>query len=130
MVGQGIFKVHGQTEKRSSRFKAIFQSKQQPSNSLEDTVSLVSRSVLYRVNPDFRTPGTHSGTAVCVHDDPDSDNIGVAKVAGFSSFAQHVSDVQRFDLEGRKFDKRLEEGRIAFYGALRVPEELMAHEIV
>jgi len=48
----------------------------------------------------------------------------IAKVAGFTSFAQMVSDVQRYDMEGDKLYKRLQEGRVAFYGAFQVPREL------
>lgn len=46
------------------------------------------------------------------------------KVAGFASFVQMVSDVQKYDLEGDKLYKRLQEGRVAFYGAFQVPQEL------
>jgi hypothetical protein len=48
----------------------------------------------------------------------------VAKVAGFASFVQMSSDVQRYDLEGDKLYKRLQEGRVAFYGAFKLPPEL------
>lgn len=46
------------------------------------------------------------------------------KVAGFASFVQMVSDFQKYDLEGDKLYKRLQEGRVAFYGAFQVPQEL------
>lgn len=58
-----------------------------------------------------------------VEDMPDKTGK-IAKVAGFSSFVQVASDVQRYDLEGEKLYKRLEEGRVAFYGAFQVPPEL------
>lgn len=48
----------------------------------------------------------------------------VAKVAGFASFVQMSSDVQRYELEGDKLYKRLQEGRVAFYGAFELPPEL------
>lgn len=126
MVGQGIFRLHSQLEKKT-RFKFSFGHKRSNSASVSTTpetwTSLVSRSVLYRVDPDFRTPGAQSGTAVCVHEESE-DKVEVVKIAGFSSFAQQVSDVQRFDMEGKKFYNRLEEGRVAFYGALQAPEKL------
>lgn len=36
-----------------------------------------------------------------------------------------VSEVQRYDLKGNKLYKRLEEGRVAFYGAFQLPKELI-----
>ena len=126
MVGQGIFRLHSQLEKKT-RFKFSFSHKRSNSGSSVTTpeawTSLVSRSVLYRVDPDYRSAGAHSGTAVCVHTESE-DGVEIARIAGFSSYAQQVSDVQRFDLEGEKFYKRLEEGRVAFYGALQAPEKL------
>ena len=98
-----------------------------PGNSIIWT-QLVSRSVLYRVNSQFRAPGAQSGTAVCIHETKNGSS-GV-KVAGFCSFVQQVSDVQRFDTEGPKFNSRLEQGRVAFYGALQAPESLRKYHIV
>ena len=118
---------------KKSRFKFSFGTKKSdPSNSasVETWTSLVSRSVLYRVNSDLRVPGAQSGTAVCIHEEME-DVVASVKVAGFSSFAQAVSDVQRFDMEGKKFYNRLEEGRVAFYGALQAPPKLRhEHAIV
>ncbi|KAK4677739.1 hypothetical protein QC764_301436 [Podospora pseudoanserina] len=43
-----------------------------------------------------------SGTPVCVGEDMPDKTGKIAKVAGFSSFVQVASDVQRYDLEGEK----------------------------
>jgi hypothetical protein len=67
--------------------------------------------------------GGQSGTPVCFLSD-ESNGQKIARIAGFSSFAQKVSDVQRYDLEGDKLYKRLQEGRVAFYGAFQLPRQL------
>jgi hypothetical protein len=132
MVGQGIFRLHSQLEKKT-RFKFSFGHKRSNSASTTSTpetwTALVSRSVLYRVDPEFRSPGAHSGTAVCIHEESE-DEVGMAKIAGFSSYCQQVSDIQRFDMEGKKFYNRLEEGRVAFYGALQAPEILRDEHVI
>lgn len=79
--------------------------------------------MLFRVHPDFPTRGGQSGTPVCLLDESEN-AVPSAKLAGFSSFVQMVSDVQRYDMEGDKLDKRLSEGRVAFYGAFEVPRKL------
>ncbi|KAK5662110.1 hypothetical protein OQA88_8015 [Cercophora sp. LCS_1] len=85
----------------------------------------VARSIPHRVRDDAGVRAGQSGTPVCVVDSSDeTGGTPVAKVAGFASFVQMVSDVQRFDLEGDKLYKRLQEGRVAFYGAFRLPSEL------
>jgi hypothetical protein len=68
--------------------------------------------------------GGQSGTPVCVLTQDDASKPPVARVAGFASFVQKVSGVQRYDLDGDKLYKRLQEGRVAFYGAFQVPKEL------
>jgi hypothetical protein len=82
---------------------------------------LVARSILYRVRHEGGVRGGQSGTPVCVLD---GSSPRVTKVAGFASFVQMASDVQWYDLEGDKLYKRLQEGRVAFYGAFQVPTEL------
>nr|CDP26635.1 Putative protein of unknown function [Podospora anserina S mat+] len=82
-----------------------------------------------RSSIEFGQPGNtrvfgQSGTPVRVVEDMPDKTGKIAKVAGFSSFVQVASDVQRYDLEGQKLYKRLEEGRVAFYGAFQVPPEL------
>ncbi len=130
MVGQGIFKVREITEKKT-RFKFFFSSRKLESkNNVETWTRLVSRSILYRINSNGGAPGAHSGTAVCMQEELEDGSLR-ARVAGFSSFAQHVSDVQRFDLEGARLYTRLQEGRVAFYGAFEAPAKLRdEHSIV
>ncbi|KAH6984366.1 hypothetical protein BKA56DRAFT_481371 [Ilyonectria sp. MPI-CAGE-AT-0026] len=96
-----------------------------PKDDVKTWVRLVAKSILYRVRQDLHVRGGQSGTPVCVLDSGGENNVApIAKVAGFASFVQMVSDVQRYDLEGDKLYKRLEEGRVAFYGAFQVPKEL------
>ncbi|KAH7002501.1 hypothetical protein EDB80DRAFT_579151 [Ilyonectria destructans] len=96
-----------------------------PKDDLKTWVRLVAKSILYRVRQDLHVRGGQSGTPVCVLDNGEENSVSpTAKVAGFASFVQMVSDVQRYDLEGDKLYKRLEEGRVAFYGAFQVPREL------
>lgn len=130
MVGQGIFKVKEMTEKKT-RFKFFFSSRKLDSeNSIETWTSIVSRSILYRVNSHGGAPGAYSGTAICMGDELEDGSLR-ARVAGFSSFAQHVSDGQRFDLEEERLYIRLQEGRVAFYGAFKAPAKLRdEHSIV
>jgi hypothetical protein len=124
MVGQGIFRVRQEATRRSSFFRAALSRTSQPDprDDLSTWTSLVARSILYRVRHEGGVRGGQSGTPVCVLDD--SSSPPVAKVAGFASFVQMASDVQRYDLEGDKLYKRLQEGRVAFYGAFQVPSEL------
>jgi hypothetical protein len=130
MVGQAIFKLR-ETSDKKPRFRFSFGYKSShPTTDVDTWTSLVSRSLLYRIDPNVRAPGAQSGTPVCIHDEAE-DKISCAKVAGFSSWAQPVADITRFDMEGRKFYNRLEEGRVAFYGAFQAPFELRErHSIV
>ncbi|KAH7127767.1 hypothetical protein B0J13DRAFT_645779 [Dactylonectria estremocensis] len=76
---------------------------------------------------DVHIRGGQSGTPVCLMDNGGNMNAApVAKVAGFASFVQMASDIQRYDMEGDKLYKRLQEGKVAFYGAFQVPDELRA----
>ncbi|KAK0750078.1 hypothetical protein B0T18DRAFT_408194 [Schizothecium vesticola] len=133
MVGQGIFRLQQQ-----SRRRRLFGSSGIPNNGasrdeLDGWTSLVARSILFRVRQDGagapRGSTTksgdawQSGTPVCVVRE-DGTLSGIIKIAGFASFAQPVSDVQRYELEGDKLYKRLQEGRVAFYGAFQIPTEL------
>lgn len=130
MVGQAIFKLREQSEKKT-RFRFPFAHKKSDvGTEIETWTSLVSRSLLYRVDPALRAPGALSGAAVCIHEDL-GDHVSSARVAGFSSWAQPVSDITRFEMEGRKFYNRLEEGSVAFYGAFQAPYKLRdEHRIV
>lgn len=129
MVGQGIFRIQQQSRKRSSFLGSLSGSSssrtQDPRDDPSTWTSLVARSILYRVHPDYPVRGGQSGVPVCVvSDDADGTAPRSVKVAGFASFVQMVSDVQKYDLEGDKLYKRLQEGRVAFYGAFQVPQEL------
>lgn len=133
MVGQGIFRIQQQSRRRSS-FLGSFSAgpsssrTQDPRDDPSTWTSLVARSILYRVHPDYPVRGGQSGVPVCVVDESTGGTASRrTKVAGFASFVQMVSmvsDVQKYDLEGDKLCKRLQEGRVAFYGAFQVPREL------
>ena len=123
MVGQGILR-NRQTMNSRSFFGSIRGDRQEDSRgNLEVWTSLVARSVLFRVHPDFPNRGGQSGTPVCLLDESEPGKPS-AKVAGFVSFVQMVSDVQRYEMEGDKLDKRLNEGRVAFYGAFETSQKL------
>lgn len=130
MVGQGIFRIQQQSRKRSSFLGSLSSGSnssraQDPRDDPSTWTSLVARSILYRVHPDYPVRGGQSGVPVCVvSENTDGTASRSTKVAGFASFVQMVSDVQKYDLEGDKLYKRLQEGRVAFYGAFQVPQEL------
>lgn len=130
MVGQGIFRIQQQSRKRSSFLGSLSSGSsssraQDPRDDPSTWTSLVARSILYRVHPDYPARGGQSGVPVCVvSEGADEAAPRSVKVAGFASFVQMVSDVQKYDLEGDKLYKRLQEGRVAFYGAFQVPQEL------
>ncbi|KAK4644060.1 hypothetical protein QC761_301436 [Podospora bellae-mahoneyi] len=120
MVGQGIFRVHQQSRPSRSFRNLLSRAPADPS----DDQPLGKTWLPDRSSIEFGQPGNtrmfgQSGTPRTCRTRP-----GIAKVAGFSSFVQVASDVQRYDLEGKKLYKRLEEGRVAFYGAIQVPPEL------
>lgn len=130
MVGQGIFRIQQQSRKRSSFLGSLSSGSsssraQDPRDDPSTWTTLVARSILYRVQPDYPARGGQSGVPVCVvSESMDGTTPRSVKVAGFASFVQMVSDVQKYDLEGDKLYKRLQEGRVAFYGAFQVPQEL------
>lgn len=85
---------------------------------------LVSRAVLYRVSPDFDPPNGYSGIALYA-DGKREDGTHGPGVVGFQSFVQRSGHPQSFNMpEGPAMEQRLRTGRIAFYGAFQVPEEL------
>lgn len=130
MVGQGIFRIQQQSRKRSSFLGSLSSGSsssraEDPRDDPSTWTTLVARSILYRVHPDYPARGGQSGVPVCfVGESTDGTASRSVKVAGFASFVQMVSDVQKYDLEGDKLYKRLQEGRVAFYGAFQVPQEL------
>lgn len=84
----------------------------------------MSRAVLYRVNPDFNPPNGYSGIALYADGKREDGSHGPG-VVGFQSFVQRSGHPQSFNMpEGPAMEQRLRTGRIAFYGAFQVPEEL------
>jgi len=129
MVGQAVFKVIESTEQKT-RFRFPLKGKKSDSEtSAEVWTGTVARSVLYRVNSSSMPPGALSGTAVCICEELE-DGTPCAKVAGFSSWAQPAA-YTRFDMDGPRLYSRLEDGRVAFFGAFQAPPGLREnHRIV
>jgi hypothetical protein len=90
---------------------------------------LVSRALLYRVYPDFDPPNGHSGTTLYANGVREDGTEGPG-VVGFQSFVQRSGHVQNFEMEGSALERRLQLGRVAFYGAFEVPAELKQYDIV
>jgi hypothetical protein len=89
---------------------------------------LVSRALLYRVYPDFDPPNGYSGIALYA-DGIREDGTEGPGIAGFQSFVQRSGHVQNFEMEGSALERRLQLGRVAFYGAFEVPAELKQYDI-
>ncbi|KAI7783886.1 hypothetical protein LA080_011148 [Diaporthe eres] len=108
MVGQGIFRIQQQSRKRSSFLGSLSSGSsssraQDPRDDPSTWTSLVARSILYRVHPEYPARGSQSGVPVCVvSESTDGAAPRSVKVAGFASFVQMVSDVQKYDLEDLK----------------------------
>ncbi|KAL1606342.1 hypothetical protein SLS60_003744 [Paraconiothyrium brasiliense] len=113
VVGEGIFLNH----------KAAQPTRDQDISTWKD---LVSRAVLYRVYPDFDPPTGYSGIALYAEGVREDGTEGPG-VVGFQSFVQRSGHVQNFDMEGGALDKRLKLGRVAFYGAFEIPDEVKRH---
>ncbi|KAK8029914.1 hypothetical protein PG993_011205 [Apiospora rasikravindrae] len=131
MVGQGIF-ANRQKSKRWSVREALTRGKQKASvpDEMEACTYLVARSILYRVAQEYEAPGGQSGTPVCLLDDTEP-GIKKGKVAGFTSYVQMVQDIQHYHIEGDQLAQRLQDGRVAFYGAFKVPLEMREqHDIL
>ena len=79
--------------------------------------------MLYRVYPDFDPPTGYSGLALYAEGTREDGTEGLG-VVGLQSFVQRSGHVQSFEMEGGALEKRLKMGRVAFYGAFGVPEEL------
>jgi hypothetical protein len=77
---------------------------------------LVSRAVLYRVHPDFSPSTGHSGVALYAEGLREDGTHGPG-IVGFQSFVQRSDHPQKFNMpEGPHLERRLKEGRVAFYG--------------
>ncbi|KAF2633044.1 hypothetical protein BU25DRAFT_330069 [Macroventuria anomochaeta] len=114
IVGEGIFL--NQT--------AAAGAKPAKSHDVSTWNKFVSRAVLYRVNPDFNPPNGYSGIALYA-DGVREDGTQGSGIIGFQSFVQRSGHTQNFNLpEGPHLEQRLREGRVAFYGAFQVPDEL------
>jgi hypothetical protein len=116
VVGEGIFL--NQTSSKPSR-----------DHDISTWKNFVSRAVLYRVYPDFDPPNGYSGIALYAEGTREDGTEGPG-VVGFQSFVQRSGHVQSYEMEGGALEKRLKLGRIAFYGAFMVPEELKEYDIV
>ncbi|KAH8624730.1 hypothetical protein IG631_20195 [Alternaria alternata] len=90
---------------------------------------LVSRALLYRIYPDFDPPNGHSGTALFADGVRENGTQGPG-IVGFQSFVQRSGHVQNFDMEGSALERRLQLGRVAFYGAFEVPTKLKRFDII
>ena len=95
----------------------------------ETWTKLVARSLLFRVHPKFRPAGVQSGSAICILEEL-SDGAEVAKIAGFTSFAQESSAIQNFDIEGDRLYTKMEQGRVAFFGAFQLPSKLTDEHMI
>jgi hypothetical protein len=124
-VGEGIFRLQ---QPRKGLFSALRKSKEKEDGA-DVWTSLVARSILFRVHPNCRPPGAQSGTAICILDE-DNKETKIAKVVGFTAFAQETTAIQSFDAEGPRLYSRLEQGRVAFYGAFQVPPELRDEHVI
>ncbi|KAK8062441.1 hypothetical protein PG997_014538 [Apiospora hydei] len=129
-VGQGIF-VNRQKSKRWSVREALGRGKnrQDTESELAECKRLVARSILYRVAHDYEAPGGQSGTPVCLLDESEP-GMHKGKVVGFTSYMQMVQDVQHYHVEGDQLTKMLQDGRVAFYGAFKVPKEMREEHVI
>lgn len=92
---------------------------------------MISRAILYRVSPDFEPPNGYSGVALYADGLREDGTTGFG-VVGLQSFVQRSGYPQSFNMpEGKAMQQRLRMGRIAFYGAFQIPDELRKeYEIV
>ncbi|RYP10364.1 hypothetical protein DL764_000698 [Monosporascus ibericus] len=129
-VGQAIWKMSQPPRRANTRGVSLLKSVA-TTHPKDDGKwkSLVSRALLFRVDPKFRHQDSRSGTAVCVMETLD-DGSECAQVTGFASFYQAVSPKQYFDLEDRRVEDELVKERIAFHAAFQVPKELTEHIIL
>jgi hypothetical protein len=97
---------------------------------LETWTALVSRSILYRVAPDFEAAGGQSGVALYSIESRE-DGVNRPGVLGFQSFVQMSGHVQTYEMEGEQLNHRLKKGLVSFYGAFQAPKKMREeHEIM
>jgi hypothetical protein len=114
VVGEGIF---------LNQTAAAGNSRSLKDHDMMTWEKLISRALLYRVYPDFDPPNGYSGVALYAEGTRQDGTEGPG-IVGFQSFVQRSGHVQNFNMEGPALEKRLQLGRVAFYGAFEVPEEL------
>jgi hypothetical protein len=114
VVGEGIF---------LNQTAATANSKSLKDHDMSTWKNLVSRALLYRMYPDFDPPNGYSGTALYADGTREDGSVGPG-IVGFQSFVQRSGHVQNYAMEGPALERRLQLGRVAFYGAFEVPEEL------
>jgi hypothetical protein len=114
IVGEGIFLNQNATAQNSKSLK---------DHDVLTWKSMVARALLYRVHPDFDPPNGHSGVALYAEGTREDGTTGPG-VVGFQSFVQRSGHVQNFRMEGSHLERRLHSGRVAFFGAFEVPNEL------
>jgi hypothetical protein len=118
IVGEGIF---------------LNQAAAAGSKSLKDNDELtwrkmVSRAVLYRLSPDFDPPNGYSGIALYAENGKREDGSTGPGVVGIQSFVQRSMFAQTFNMpQNATMERHLRQGRIAFYGAFQVPDDLRAN---
>ncbi|KAK7964133.1 hypothetical protein PG988_011107 [Apiospora saccharicola] len=130
LVGQGVFRNRQKLKRWSVRDAfGRGKNKQDTESEMEACTDLVARSVLYRVAPDYDAPGGQSGTPVCLLDDSEPE-MQKGKVVGLTSYVQMVQDIQHYHVEGDQLTKMLQDGRVAFYGAFKVPQEMKEEHVI
>jgi len=120
VVGEGIFLNQKAAAGDSTSLKE---------HDISTWKDLVSRALLYRVYPDFDPPQGYSGLALHAEGVRQDGTVGQG-IVGFQSFVQRSGHVQNFEMEGPALERRLQVGRVAFYGAFEVPAELKTYDIV
>ncbi|OSS44690.1 hypothetical protein B5807_10528 [Epicoccum nigrum] len=89
---------------------------------------MVSRAVLYRLSPDFDPPEGYSGIALYAENGKREDGSTGPGVVGMQSFVQRSMFAQTFNMpQNATMERHLRQGRIAFYGAFQVPDDLRAN---
>jgi hypothetical protein len=114
VVGEGIFLNQTATTGNSKSLK---------DHDMSTWKNLVSRALLYRMYPDFDPPNGYSGVALYADGTREDGTTGPG-IVGFQSFVQRSGHVQNYSMEGPALEKRLQLGRVAFYGAFEVPAGL------
>ncbi|ORY19625.1 hypothetical protein BCR34DRAFT_471634 [Clohesyomyces aquaticus] len=118
VVGEGIFLNQTANGTRPTR-----------EHDMKTWRDMVSRCILYRVHKDFDPPNGYSGIALYA-DGLREDGTTGSGIVGFQSFVQRSGHVQNFDMEGASLEQRLKRGRVAFYGAFQVPDEVRQGHVI